>query len=50
MSRWSPKTDPEEITQFLSEIDNHWMVEDDRLFKDFDFNNYDQAVNFRIVW
>tara|TARA_B100000927_G_scaffold174224_1_gene140393 strand:+ start:118 stop:435 length:318 start_codon:yes stop_codon:yes gene_type:complete len=41
-----PKLNSEEITQFLSKIDNYWMVEDDRLFKDFDFNNYDQAVNF----
>ena len=41
-----PKLNSEEITQFLSKIDNHWMVEDDRLFKDFDFNDYNQAVNF----
>ena len=41
-----PKLNSEEITQFLSKIDNYWMVEDDRLFKDFDFNDYNQAVNF----
>tara|TARA_B100000609_G_scaffold72609_1_gene57652 strand:- start:1315 stop:1632 length:318 start_codon:yes stop_codon:yes gene_type:complete len=41
-----PKLNSEEITQFLSKIDQDWMVEDDRLYKDFDFNNYDQAVNF----
>ena len=41
-----PKLNSEEITQFLSKIDNYWMVEDDRLFKDFDFNDYNQSVNF----
>lgn len=41
-----PKLNSEEITQFLSKIDSYWMVEDDRLFKDFDFNDYNQAVNF----
>ena len=41
-----PKLNSEEITQFLSKIDQDWMVEDDRLYKDFDFTNYDQAVNF----
>ena len=41
-----PKLNSEEITQFLSKIDQDWMVENDRLYKDFDFTNYDQAVNF----
>ena len=41
-----PKLNSEEINHFLSKIDNYWVVEDDRLFKDFDFNDYNQAVNF----
>ena len=41
-----PKLNSEEINQYLSKIDQDWMVEDDRLYKDFDFTNYDQAVNF----
>ena len=41
-----PKLNSKEIIYFLNKINNNWEVENDKLSKEFDFTNYDKAVDF----